>query len=89
MNNLKRFNEWCDGYGDEYQISWAGSSWAFRNPEIPLDPKQEPIPLKQSYPYKCLDCEVEYYFMKEDGQPFCSNCGSDNSEPIKSTNLQD
>ncbi len=83
MKYLKKFNELHDGYGDEYQISWAGSSWAFRNPEIPIDPREEPIPLKQSYPHKCLDCQVEYYFIPEDGEPTCPNCKSDNSAPIK------
>jgi hypothetical protein len=34
MKYLKRFNEG----GDEYQTTWAGSSWAFNNPEIPRDP---------------------------------------------------
>jgi len=82
MKYLKRFNEGVGNYGDEYQISWAGSLLAFNNPEIPKDPKTEPIPLKQSFPYKCLDCNSEYFFMKEDGEPTCPICKSKNSENI-------
>jgi len=77
MKYLKRFNE-----GDEFQTTWAGSSWAFNNPEIPKDPKTEPIPQKIAYPYKCLNCDVEYYFMKEDGEPTCPKCKSKESEDI-------
>lgn len=81
MKYLKRFNE-TGVYGDEYQQSWAGSSWAFNNPEIPRDPKTEPIPLKQALPYKCLDCESEFFFIKEDGEPTCPICKSKSSENI-------
>jgi hypothetical protein len=77
---LKKFLEFYQGYGDEYQISWAGSSWAFKNPEIPIDPKEEPIPLKQSYPYICQSCDLVYYFIPEDGEPFCPSCGKDKSD---------
>ena len=37
MKYLKRFNEGSGNYGDEYQISWAGSLLAFNNPEIPIN----------------------------------------------------
>lgn len=74
MKYLKRFNE------DEHQLSWAGSSC--NNPEIPKDPKTEPIPLKQAFPYICLDCNSEFFFMKEDGEPTCPLCKSKNSENI-------
>lgn len=79
MKYLRRFNE-SDNIADDYQTAWAGSSWAFNNPEIPIDPKTEPIPLKQAYPYKCLDCDCEYLFMKEDGDPICPLCGSNKYE---------
>ncbi len=80
MKFIKKFNELYDGYGDEHQMSWAGSSWAFKNPEIPIDKKEEPIPLKQAFPYICLDCNSEYYFIKEDGEPKCPICKSNNYE---------
>ncbi len=82
MRYIKKFNELYDGYGDEYQMSWAGSSWAFKNPEIPIDPKEVPIPQKQSYPFKCLDCDVEYFFIREDGVPKCPNCKSEKSKEL-------
>ncbi len=69
-------------HGDEFQHSWAGSSWAFNNPEIPRDPKTEPIPLKQALPYKCIDCSSEYYFMSVDGDPTCPLCKSKSSEKL-------
>ncbi len=78
MKYLKRFNE-----ADDFQTVWAGSSWAFNNPEIPRDPVHEPIPQKQAYPYRCIDCYSEFYFMKEDGEPQCPLCGSYKSDPIK------
>lgn len=78
MKYLKRFNE----SGDEYQTTWAGSSWAFNNPEIPIDPKTEPIPQKQAYPHRCLECGAEYYFIREDGEPTCPTCKSKESEDI-------
>lgn len=81
MKYLKRFNE-TGVYGDEFQHSWAGSSWAFNNPEIPRDPKTEPIPLKQAFPHKCLDCDSKFFFIKEDGEPTCPICRSKNSENI-------
>ena len=82
MKYLKSFYEMFDFTGDDHQLSWAGSSLAFNNPEIPKDPKHEPIPLKQALPYKCLDCNQEFYFMKEDGEPTCPICKSNNSENI-------
>ena len=81
MKHLKKFNEMGIS-GDEYQQSWAGSSWAYNNPEIPIDPKVEPIPLKQANPYKCLDCNSEFFFIKEDGDPTCPVCRSKNAENI-------
>ena len=77
MKYLKRFNE-----GDEHQLSWAGSFLAYNNPEIPRDPKTEPIPQKVAYPHRCLNCNIEYYFMKEDGEPTCPNCKSKEVEDI-------
>lgn len=85
MKHLKKFNE-MDVCGDEHQLSWAGSFLAYNNPEIPRDPKTEPIPLKQSFPYKCLDCNSEFFFMKEDGEPICPICKSNKSEELPLSN---
>ena len=87
MKYLRKFNE-IGPYGDEFQHSWAGSIYAFNNPEIPRDPKTEPIPLKQAHPYLCLDCNSEYFFMSVDGEPTCPLCKSQNSKLLSFTNIE-
>lgn len=87
MKYLRKFNE-IGPYGDEFQHSWAGSIYAFNNPEIPRDPKTEPIPLKQAHPYLCLDCNSEYFFMSVDGEPTCPLCKSQNSKLLSFTDIE-
>lgn len=73
MKYLKYFNE---------TDNWAGSLYAYVNPEI--KPKQQTyeIPLHEAIPYKCLDCDVTYHFLEVDGDPICPLCKSKNSEKI-------
>jgi hypothetical protein len=72
MKYLKRFNE---------SDSWAGSLYAYHNPIPPsrgLD--QVPIPNQEAHPYKCKDCDMEFYSL--DGDIVCLNCGSTDYEDL-------
>lgn len=73
MKYLKYFNE---------SDSWAGSLYAYNNPEI--KPKQQTIeiPLFKTKPYKCLDCDATYHYLESGGEPICPLCKSKNSEEI-------
>lgn len=82
MKIIKKFNEWCSGYGDEYQSSWSGSSWSTKNPEVPYIPTEVQIPQNQSYPYECNKCKLVYFFIEKDGDAICPNCKSDSKTPI-------
>lgn len=82
MGKIKKFNEWLTAYGDEHQVSWAGSLYAFQNPEVKPQQSTVDIDLKQSYPHRCLNCNIEYFFIEEDGEPTCPNCDSTEQESI-------
>ena len=58
MKYLKRFNE---------SDSWAGSLYAYHNPIPPSrGVDQVPIPNQEAHPYKCKDCDMEFYSLDDD-----------------------
>ena len=72
MKYLKRFNE---------SDSWAGSLYAYHNPIPPSrGVDQFTIPSHESHPYKCKDCDMEFYSLDDD--IVCLNCGSTDYEDL-------
>jgi hypothetical protein len=85
MKYLKRFNE---------SDSWAGSIYAYGDtPKTisdmnPFTQERKPtdlvLPKRKTYPYKCLECEVESYCFKD--EVICASCGSENLEELPNFN---
>ena len=72
MKYLNRFNE---------SDSWAGSLYAYHNPIPPSrGVDQFEAPSHKAHPYKCKDCDMEFYSL--DNDIVCLNCGSTDYEDL-------
>jgi hypothetical protein len=70
MKYLRKFSE---------SDSWAGSIYAYSNSVPPPRGNDRfDLPTHQAHPYKCKDCDMEFYSLDDD--IVCLNCGSTNYE---------
>ena len=76
MKWLKRFNE---------AESWAGSLWANKNPLVTTYFNQIEVQPKKTYPYKCGNCDVEFFsFSSQENK--CEYCHSEDIYSISDSN---